>query len=227
MEVRGDGSRAIRYLNLNLIRVLSPEPDDQPGPVTSHRSPYTVTDATLTTMKVYHHDACALHNPPYEILFGRSVPYYESPGRLQKIREALEEGGHAFEFVSAEGFDIDLDMYIRQVHGPDYLTFLRTAYQKWREAYEEEPEVGLSRLHEASFRGRLPRHHGLQTPVFPETFAHPKLLVRDIEQPNELGIIAQAGLYCFDQSCPITQGFEASLYQRSNVSLRPLIAFTV
>lgn len=94
-------------------------------------------------MKVFHHDACALHNPPYEILFGRSVPYYEHPERLHKIRQALEQRGDAFEFVSAEDAytDIEVDTYINKVHSAEYLTFLRTAYQKWCEAYDD-PEVG-------------------------------------------------------------------------------------
>lgn len=84
-------------------------------------------------MKVFYHDDCLLHNPPYEILSGKLVPYFEKPARIEMIKQALLEDG-GFELINELIDDFDLEECILRVHTVDYLKYLKTAYDLWVEA---------------------------------------------------------------------------------------------
>ncbi|KAI0066592.1 Arginase/deacetylase [Artomyces pyxidatus] len=144
-------------------------------------------------MKVVYDADCLLHDPPYEILSGQLVPYYESPQRLVTIKQRLESSD-LFELVGSER-DIDVLKFIAMVHSSDYVEYLMTAYQRWVE------------------------DGGDRTAVLPETFPHPKLLVGLSHSPEHLSPIAKAGLYCFDLSCPITEPTYISIIASARVAL--------
>ncbi|THH18624.1 hypothetical protein EW146_g2395 [Bondarzewia mesenterica] len=136
-----------------------------------------------TAMKVFYDPGCLLHDPPYEILSGQLVPYFESPARARNIKHELESSP-SFKIIGAEG-DLDVLKYVRMVHNEDYIQYLRTAYQEWVE------------------------DGGDKSAVLPETFPHPKLTSVLPSEYNPdvktLCPIAKAGFYCFDLSCPITE----------------------
>jgi acetoin utilization deacetylase AcuC-like enzyme len=84
-------------------------------------------------MKVFWDPNCLLHDPPYEILSGYKVPYFESPSRLQVIKKELEEYPSLFqiELTDSSSGSIDILSHIEMVHGRGYLSYLRNAYEEW------------------------------------------------------------------------------------------------
>jgi hypothetical protein len=84
-------------------------------------------------MKVFSDLDCLLHNPPYEILSGDKIPYFESPARLQVIKEELEKHPSLFSFhlASSSSQNLDIARYIGMVHSRGYLGYLANAYENW------------------------------------------------------------------------------------------------
>lgn len=90
-------------------------------------------------MKVFWNLDCLLHNPPYEILSGDKLPYFESPLRLQLIQKELEEHPSLFTFESVSSSEseasqnprLDISRYVQMVHSPGYLRYLDNAYGNW------------------------------------------------------------------------------------------------
>lgn len=81
-------------------------------------------------MKVYWDADTLLHNPPHEILSGRLVPYIESPERLLRIKQALDQNA-AFEIIPATDDWPDIKEHILAVHSEDYLDYLENIYDEW------------------------------------------------------------------------------------------------
>ena len=181
-------------------------------------------------MKVFWNLDCLLHNPPYEILSGNKVPYFESPLRLQLIKKELEEHPSLFTLESTSSSEsepsrnptLDISRYVQMVHSPGYLRYLSNAYDNWvrsggSSVLSELPSLVTDYLASSS---SFP-----QDAVLPETFPHPKLLPGSSQTHVEsLSPIAQAGpsiqhipfnalcfsgitlgYYSFDLSCPITK----------------------
>lgn len=149
-------------------------------------------------MKVFWDPNCLLHDPPYEILSGYKVPYFESPSRLQVIKKELEEYPSLFqiELTDSSSGSIDILSHIEMVHGRGYLSYLRNAYEEWV------------------------RDGGSADAVLPGTFPHQKLLSGLSEsQVDALCPIAKAGYYCFDLSCPITKVTYLSVIASVGVAL--------
>ncbi|KAI0005557.1 Arginase/deacetylase [Russula compacta] len=149
-------------------------------------------------MKVFWDPDCLMHNPPYEILSGDKLPCFESPARLQLIKEALEEHPSLFNFQSGSvsSQDMDITRYVEMVHSRGYLSYLSNAYDNWV------------------------RSGGNTDAVLPEAFPHPKLLPGPSQtQINSLSPIAQAGYYCFDLSSPITKSTYSSVIASVGVAL--------
>ena len=93
----------------------------------------------FNNMYVFHHPDCLLHNPPYEILSGHIVPYFESPSRTQLIKKALEEDSSSHFNLSDElDFNLDVKEHCLRVHTPDYLQYLESAYADWVKAGGDE-----------------------------------------------------------------------------------------
>lgn len=84
-------------------------------------------------MKVFWDSDCLMHNPPYEILSGNKLPYFESPARLQLIKEALEKHPSLFKFQSARlsSQNLDVARYVEMVHSRGYISYLSNAYENW------------------------------------------------------------------------------------------------
>ncbi|KIJ30488.1 hypothetical protein M422DRAFT_268039 [Sphaerobolus stellatus SS14] len=132
-------------------------------------------------MKVVYSSTCLVHNPEYETLSGKRVPYLESPQRYEVIKEALSDSEDSFGFVEASE-DLEIGEHLLSVHNPEYVEYVKNAYDAWVE--DGGDEAG----------------------VVPDTFPHPKLINfknGDIDV-TKLKPIAKAGLYCFDLSTPIT-----------------------
>jgi len=154
-------------------------------------------------MKVFWDSDCLLHNPPYEILSGDKLPYFESPARLQLIKKELEQYPFLFTFESAssspessQNLRQDIPRYIQMVHSQGYLRYLSNAYDNWV------------------------RSGGNTDAVIPDIFPHPKLLPEPSQtQVESLSPIAQAGYYCFDLSCPITETTYSSVIASVGVAL--------
>ncbi|KAH9176854.1 Arginase/deacetylase [Lactarius sanguifluus] len=168
-------------------------------------------------MKVFWDPICLLHDPPYEILSGDKVPYFESPARLQVIKKELEEYPSLFQLElidSSSGGSIDIIGNVETVHGRGYLNYLRNAYDEWvRDGGSAVPPS------DDRFSGfRLTPY--CQDAVLPETFPHQKL-VPGLSQSHvdSLSPIAKAGYYCFDLSCPITKVTYSSAIASVNVAL--------
>ncbi|KAG8741880.1 hypothetical protein FRC12_015523 [Ceratobasidium sp. 428] len=78
---------------------------------------------------------------------------------------------------------VNLSEAISNVHDPDYIEYLQSAYESW---------VGDG---------------GSKAAVIPEVFPHPGLLStasQNAIKNKNISPLAKAGLYCFDLSCPIT-----------------------
>jgi hypothetical protein len=89
-------------------------------------------------MKVFWDPNCLLHDPPYEIVAGDKVPYFESPTRLQVIKKELEQYPSSFtiELASSSSesslnLPMDISHYVQMVHSEEYLRYLRNAYDNW------------------------------------------------------------------------------------------------
>ncbi|KAH9056931.1 Arginase/deacetylase [Lactarius vividus] len=132
-------------------------------------------------MKVFWDPICLLHDPPYEILSGNKVPYFESPARLQVIKKELEEHPSLFqlELTDSSSGGIDITGHVETVHGRGYLNYLRNAYDEWvRDGGSAVP------LSDNIFSG-----HRLTPPS-----GRAKVHV------DSLSPVAKAGYYCFDLS---------------------------
>ncbi|HSK87054.1 MAG TPA: hypothetical protein VK880_01770, partial [Anaerolineales bacterium] len=79
-------------------------------------------------MKVYYSEAHRQHEPPFEVFDGGlRVPYFESPGRMDRILNALHKTDWA-EITEPQDFGLDP---ICAVHDKDYVDFLASAWGEW------------------------------------------------------------------------------------------------
>lgn len=80
-------------------------------------------------MKVVFSKECLLHDPPFEVLAGEKVPYFEKPKRLTLIEDELRSKG--FEISEELDWNIGLKHHILCVHSAEYLEYLETAHESW------------------------------------------------------------------------------------------------
>jgi acetoin utilization deacetylase AcuC-like enzyme len=86
-------------------------------------------------MKIFYGAEHHLHNPPFELLDGRVVSYFETPQRVAIILQALAESGFASPIPAPSATLNDLVA----VHAPDYLEYLSNAAGRWQAAGLSEP----------------------------------------------------------------------------------------
>jgi acetoin utilization deacetylase AcuC-like enzyme len=132
------------------------------------------------------------HDPPFEIAEGGTrQPVYEVPERMDCITHALHKAGWAH-FVEPGDFGLDP---ILAVHDADYVEFLRTGYDRWR-----QEAVALGEQIDPSV---------LLGVVWPARRAtgRPKTAV------------GLAGYYAMDTCCPITAGTYAAALASAQVAL--------
>jgi acetoin utilization deacetylase AcuC-like enzyme len=123
-------------------------------------------------------DAHRQHDPPFELDRGRAItPVWERPDRLDAIRAAVTAAGHP---VRA-GIEHD-DRWLREVHDPAMVDFLRDGYEAWRAA--GGPEVMIA-----------------------DTFRSPRLGAGGHPTASPFG---QLGWWCFDTATPLVEGSYAA-----------------
>ncbi|KAB5596064.1 Histone deacetylase superfamily protein [Ceratobasidium theobromae] len=132
-------------------------------------------------MKLFYSDRCALHNPGFEILSGNATPYLESPSRMMAIMSHIAQDERTSSW-SWENIDsskdsgelpVDAIEAINRVHHPDYVEYLRNAYEVWVQ------------------------DGGSKAAVLPETFPHPALLAaaKQAAHPKNLPPLAKADTF--------------------------------
>ena len=85
-------------------------------------------------MKVFHSDAQAGHAPERYALGAEVMPARETPDRVDALLAALRGAGHPIHAPRAHGLEP-----LRRLHTDDYLEFLRTAHDRWQEAFPAGP----------------------------------------------------------------------------------------
>ncbi len=127
------------------------------------------------------------HTAPHEFIEGKLVaPAHEAPDRAEIIRAALETA-RLGPIVAPRSF---LDAHITDVHAPDYVAYLETAYERW---------VALG---------------GSPVAVLPDTLAVRWMGTRRPENP-----LALPGYYAYDISAPITEGTYRAARAAANAAL--------
>ncbi|RVD33493.1 histone deacetylase family protein [Mesorhizobium sp. M4A.F.Ca.ET.020.02.1.1] len=112
-----------------------------------------------------------LHRPLTRIAGGELRPSPEQPERIAALLSGLEAAGIAVQPPHERSFEI-----IAAVHDRDYLTFLQTGFQAWRELPGAGPELRSS-VHPSRHMSRLPRD-----------------------------LLGRAGFYQADASCVLVEG---------------------
>lgn len=139
-------------------------------------------------MKIIYTDKHRLHDTSGVTLwsFGQAVAIEEVPARAEFIRSALVEGG--FGTIQAP---VDHGLHpIADVHTPDYLEYLSSAYQKSLEYFKND------------------------SPVLPEVFPIHKSPGR---KPDH--ILGTKGYYSLDTYCPILEGTWEAAYWSAQTAL--------
>ncbi len=81
-------------------------------------------------MRVVYSESHLLHVPETELHRGEIVPCFENPTRVEYILQRLQEVGFS-DVVEPPACD---RTSLQQVHAPDYLEFLETAWDQWQAA---------------------------------------------------------------------------------------------
>ena len=87
-------------------------------------------------IKAYTSPGQELHNPSFEIYeYGQSIPYYESPLRLQTLLQELPKDG-LIEIINSKPATSEQ----LTCHTSDYLSFLESIFEKWRRESPSDAE---------------------------------------------------------------------------------------
>jgi acetoin utilization deacetylase AcuC-like enzyme len=139
-------------------------------------------------MQIFYSDTHKLHNPPFELFDGGvRVPYLENPDRVDRIATALNALDWA-EITRPEDFGLEA---ILDVHDADYVDFLRTAFQEWKQVKTDYEKTAL-----------------LPATFPPRGCSH---------RPNSL--LGRAGYHMFDLSAPIMEGTYQAALSSANCAL--------
>jgi acetoin utilization deacetylase AcuC-like enzyme len=145
-----------------------------PPPTTTVRGMATAPAPTPVLVDDTHRG----HDPPFELNSGQVVrPVWERPVRVDAIRDAVADAGHPL--VPAAEHD---DRWLRRVHDPAMVDFLRDGYAAWRAA--GGPEVMVA-----------------------DTFRSPRMGGGGRLTRSPLG---QLGWWCFDTATPLVEGSYAA-----------------
>ena len=139
-------------------------------------------------MRVVLNSDHSAHQGQGEFHEGRFVPCFESPSRIENVVAALERNGFA-EPTPARDFGIEP---VLRVHDAAYVEFLRTVFDRWREA-------------------------GREGDVIPYLWPVPGLN----RVPHE-NLNAAIGFYAFSSDTPITGGTWTAAYGGAQTALSAL-----
>ena len=130
-------------------------------------------------MKVFHTAAHANHSPDTFYIWGQFLTFTpDPPARADNILAALKRDGHTLLEASQYGL-----RPIADIHTPEYLEYLKTAWAAWRKAAEPALASGLL----ADARDVYPL-------IFPD---------RGVESRYPSSIVARAGFHASDLWMPI------------------------
>ena len=132
------------------------------------------------SLPVVWSDSCLSHVSGGEVWIGVRVPGDELPERALRIRDALVGAGAPVVEATAH-----VDKAMLAVHDERLVSFLRTAWERWRSA-------------------GYPDTYG-QSRVVPYIFPHPGL-VAGVEPLDPTSPAALTGAFCFDTMTPIGAG---------------------
>ncbi|MEM8839537.1 MAG: histone deacetylase family protein [Pseudomonadota bacterium] len=120
----------------------------------------------------------SLHDPQFYLVRGKVVRCFEQPRRAELLEEGLKKTGIETHEPADFGFGP-----IAEIHTPDYLNFLKTAFDEWQ---------------------KLPGENGLEVVAN----IHPQRYTATYPS----GIVGRAGWHMADTSCPLGRHtFEAAL----------------
>jgi acetoin utilization deacetylase AcuC-like enzyme len=132
----------------------------------------------MTRTPVLADDRHRLHDPPFELNAGRVVtPVWERPDRIDAIRRAVVGAGHPL--LSGRPHD---EHWLRTIHDPDMVDFLRDGYDAWRAA-------------------------GGPAVMIADTFRSPRMGNGGRRPASPIG---QLGWWCFDTATPLVEGSYAA-----------------
>ena len=143
-------------------------------------------------MKLYFCDRQLAHAPQQFMAAGRIVAPVEVPARAQRMAEALAAIGLAQIPPADHGL-----APIHAVHAPHYVSFLQTAYDRFRELPNAGPEVWPN--------------------VHPHVSATPDLSPR--ERPRPTHIAALTGWYMGDLACAMGAGTYDAAYWSAQAAI--------
>lgn len=128
-------------------------------------------------MRAFYHPDQSLHDPQQYMRFGRVVAPKDLPERTARLLGALERHGIAPQRPGEHGVDP-----ILKIHTPDFVEFLRTAWDRWQ---------------------TLPAERGPE--VWPNTFPYWSGRTDEAHRApaRATGLIGQLGWYLGDLSVPI------------------------
>jgi acetoin utilization deacetylase AcuC-like enzyme len=122
-------------------------------------------------MRVYVSPRQAAHDPRNFLVAGRPRANPDVPARIERLLSGIADQGHTILDPPDSG-----EHYIRRVHTPEYVDFLRTAHERWSANPNAGPEV-------------VPN-------------VHP----RRSDGPYPQSVVGQAGYHLSDLACPIGPG---------------------
>lgn len=105
-------------------------------------------------MKAFHHPDSALHRPLYRIAGGELRPTFETPARIDLLREGLAEAG--VQPVRAAVPEARWRAAVASLHDAGYVTFLEEGFAIWQAMPGTGPELRTS-VHTSRHMTRLPQ----------------------------------------------------------------------
>lgn len=133
-------------------------------------------------MQVVYDPGHCLHDPTVEVQYGIPIPMYETPARVEVIREALERDG-GFDFLPPTEHGIGP---VRAVHDAGLIRFLEEAWGLWR---EHGGGGGASAPH-----------------FLPDTVLHPALREGMGAAPEPSGALGRIGYWCWETMTGLVPG---------------------
>jgi acetoin utilization deacetylase AcuC-like enzyme len=137
----------------------------------------------------------ALHDPTVEVQHGIPIPMYETPARVESMREALERD-RGFDFLPPTEHGIEP---IRAVHEEGLIRFLEEAWGLWRE--------------QGGGGGAMASH------FLPDTVLHPALREGMGPAPEPSGAIGRIGYWCWETMTGLVPGSYAAARAAVDVAL--------
>lgn len=135
-------------------------------------------------MKAFYDPAQAAHDPKFFLIRGEPRANVEQPERASRLLAGLESLG-----VSTSRPDDFGRAPLAAIHTPDYLRFLETGWQRWRELDDASAEI-------------IPNAHPVR---YPGTYP--------------TGVLGQAGWHMADTACPIGEHTWTSARASANTAL--------